>query len=173
LQALSDKIKEIYTDPELEGLDSVSWRKTHTIQFGSIPVPVFSPTSNRHKSDIIKAAGLIDKKQQESLAKIREEFGIIAQKNHEARLFNAEWKNIAFKLKKCATTLAIANNLFTAHEEQETALAEPVKLIQQIILQHSGIPLTQTDTDKDKEIAKNQACDRQPPSYEVEWRQTQ
>ena len=171
LRALCGKIKEIQTDPELEGLDSVSWRLTHTKEMGTIPVPVFTTSANRHKSDILHRAGLIDPKQQERLAKIREEFGIIPQKNHEARLFNSEWNNLAFKLKKAATTLAIANNLFTAHEEQETALAEPVKLIQQIILQHSGIPLASPDVEQGQN--QNPKSDRPPPSYEAEWRQTQ
>ena len=50
-------------------------------------------------------------------------------------MFESEWNNIQFKLKKAAVALAFMNQI-SATDQQK--IAEPINLIQQIIIEEFG-----------------------------------
>lgn len=132
LTAIYDKIQEIDDpDPDIITHETYDFIIDQTAQFGSIPKIRFSPNACRIKADIVSAANLSDPKRTAQIQKIRESYGFKAARNSDARLFDAEWNNIMFKAKKALLIIGILNNLFS---KKEAAMAIPVDLLQQIIL---------------------------------------
>lgn len=83
-----------------------------TKQFGLIPTIQFSNNAQDIKTEIINNAGLYDEERKQKLREIQEKFGVRARVDHEARLFNSEFDNLIFALKKHLYAIALITNQF-------------------------------------------------------------
>ena len=136
IKALNNKIIAIDDPgPEIITHNSYQWKIEQTKQFGKIPKIKFHTHSCQIKTDIIRAAGLIDKNRDYELSNIRQRHIIKPSKYGKARLFEAELNNIMFKIKKAVYTVGYINNLFTENGSQ---IAEPLALLQQIIMEEQA-----------------------------------
>ncbi|MBC2714942.1 MAG: hypothetical protein HF978_06495 [Desulfobacteraceae bacterium] len=112
------------------------------------------------KAELIRDAGLIDDAKEEELNSLRQKYGIAGARNKESRLFEAEWNNMMFKLKKATYTVALINHLFASSNQ---SVSEPIKLMQQIVLeeyssqiQSTKKPIYSPDKIKSSETTKNE-----------------
>ena len=142
LEAIQSKLVQI-TDPDPEFIthETFEFKIKQTKQFGPLPAIVFKPHSNQIKAEIVRKAGLIDKDREAALQKIREKYGIHAQRHREARLFNAEWDNLMLKVKKAVYASAWINKLFSTEKQVVSA---PIKILQQIVMQEYVKEIGQT-----------------------------
>ena len=142
LEAIRSKLVQI-TDPDPEFIthETFEFKIKQTKQFGQLPAIVFKPHSNQIKAEIVREAGLIDKNREAALQKIRDKYGIHAQRHKEARLFNAEWDNLMLKVKKAVYASAWINKLFATERQVVSA---PIKILQQIVMQEYGKEIGQT-----------------------------
>jgi len=140
LVAIREKIMEINC-PEKDYIshESVDFYIEQTKIFGMIPKLAFKPNTQSIKAEIMRNAGLtesVSENRKERLASIRRAHGFRPKrkpKNDRERLadlFDKEWNNIALKAKKATFTAAYINHLFAGQNQQ---IAEPIKLLQQII----------------------------------------
>jgi hypothetical protein len=122
-------------DSEIITHDFYQWKIEQTKQFGKLPKIKFHPYSCQIKTDIIRAAKLVDKNRENELLHIRQRYMIKPSKYREARLFEAELNNIMFKIKKAVYTVGYINSLFT---ENDSTVAIPLALLQQIIMEEQA-----------------------------------
>lgn len=132
LSAVSEKIREI-TDPEPEIItdEQFDWKKARTCEFGELVKIGFGPYACQTKAELVRKAGLTPAGRDEELAKLRQQHGIKQVTNREARLFEAEWNNAIFKVKKALFTVGLMNYLF-AFPGQD--IAEPIRIMQRIVM---------------------------------------
>ena len=132
LKAVHDKIRQMDDpDPEIIRNETYEWHIQLTKQFGKIPKIRLKPNSGQIKADLIRCAGLDNESDKEEISQIRRKYGITMARNREARLFEAEWNNIMFKIKKGVFTVGFLNQLFAFNNQP---LAEPIKQLQQIVM---------------------------------------
>ncbi len=136
LESIRDKIKKI-NDPDKPYIshESYSFKVKQTKQFGEIPKIIFKPHGTQIKAEIIRNAGLVNESRDKEIDQIRAKMGFVNPRDKEhrilARLFESEWNNVMFKVKKGAFTLALINNLFAVDCQQ---VADPVLLLQGIVM---------------------------------------
>lgn len=131
LRAVHEKIRQIDDpDPEIIRNETYEWHIQLTKQFGKIPKIRLKPNSGQLKADLIRCAGLANESDQEKISQIRRKYGITMARSRKARLFEAEWNNIMFKIKKGVFTVGFLNQLFAFNQP----LADPIKQLQQIVM---------------------------------------
>ena len=160
LEAIRERVNQI-EDPEPEVIwnESFEWREETTRQFGRIPKVRFRPHSGQIKAELVRQAGLVDADREKEIERLREKFGIRAARNKEARLFEAEWNNIMFKIKKAMFTVGFINQLFTSLDQ---SVSEPIRLLQDIVLDEfctqikpKRKPVSSSEAPKSAETIKN------------------
>jgi len=133
LEAIREKIREINdSDPEIITNESYEFHAEQNKQFGKIPKIRFRPNSCQIKAGLIEKAGLIDESQSEKKAEIREKYGIREARNSRANLFESEWNNIMFKVKKAIFNAAYINQLFATGQQ---TVSDPIALLQGIVME--------------------------------------
>jgi len=133
LEAIREKIREINDpDPEVITNESYEFHTEQTKQFGKIPKIRFRPNSGQIKAEIIEKDGLIDESQSEKKVEIRKKYGIREARNSKANLFESEWNNIMFKVKKATFTAAYINQLFATGQQ---TVSEPIALFQSVVME--------------------------------------
>jgi len=158
LKSIQDKIREI-NDPDKPYVshEIYSFQIKQTKQFGKIPKIVFQPHGTQIKAEIIRKAGFTNESRNKEIDQIRQKMGFCNSRDKEhrilARLFEAEWNNIMFKIKKSAFTMALTNNLFTSGCQR---IADPILLLQDIVMEeYAGkIKADKKIVRRDKEIGE-------------------
>jgi len=161
LEAVRNKVQQINDpDPEIIFNELYEFYIRQTREFGRIPKIRFKPHSCQIKAELIRDAGLIDNTKDKELNNLRQKYGIAGARNKESRLFEAEWNNMMFKLKKATYTVALINHLFASSNQ---SVSEPLKLMQQIVLeeyssqiQSKKKPIYSSDAIKPAETPKNE-----------------
>jgi len=132
LETVREKIREIKEpEPEVITNDDYEWRIKNTKQFGQIPKICFRPNSGRIKAEIVRKAELLDEKREAEIGQLRAKYGVRTARNKESRLFEAEWNNIMFKIKKATFTVGFINQLFASVDQK---VADPVGHLQEIVM---------------------------------------
>ena len=160
LKAVRDKIREINDpNPEIMTDETYQWRYEQTRQFGRIPKIRFKPYSSQVKAELVRQAGLIDDDRERQLVQLRQKYGVRSARNKEARLFESEWNNIMFKVKKAAFTVGFLNQIFSGSDQ---SVAEPTRIMQEIVLEEFSLqlkagqkPIHVSDSAKPAETRKN------------------
>ena len=107
VKALRDALQELLgTGRDYE------FRLKRTKQFGLIPTLKFDRNAQDIKTEVIQKAGLYDEERKKKLREIQERYGVRARVDHEARLFNSEFDNLMFALKKHLYAIALTTNQF-------------------------------------------------------------
>ena len=160
IEAVRDKISEINDpDPEIITDMTYEWRSEQTQQFGRIPKIRFKPYSGQIKAELVRKAGLIDDGRERQLEQLRRKYGVRSARNKEARLFESEWNNIMFKIKKATFTVGFLNLVFSGTEQK---VAEPIRILQEIVMEEFSPqlktrqkPIYADDSVKPPETPKN------------------
>jgi len=160
IEAVRDKICEINDpDPEIITDMTCEWRYKQTRQFGRIPKIHFNPYSSQMKAELVRKAELIDDGREQQLEQLRRKYGIRATRNKEARLFEAEWNNIMFKIKKATFIVGFLNQIFSGSDQK---VAEPIRILQEIVMEEFSPqikarqkPIHVADSAKPSETPKN------------------
>jgi len=160
LEAIREKIRQINDpDPEVIIIQSFEWRTEQTRQFGKIPKIRFKPYSSQIKAEIVRQAKLIDETREKEIVQLRRKYGVRAAKNKEARLFESEWNNIMFKIKKATFTVGFLNQLFS---ESSRKVSDPIHIMQHIVMDEFSPlikakrePMGTCDVPKPAETPKN------------------
>jgi hypothetical protein len=160
LEAIREKIRQINdSDAEVVVIESLEWRTEQTRQFGKIPKIRFKPYSSQIKAEILRQAKLIDEAKEKEIVQIRQKYGVRAAKNKEARLFESEWNNIMFKIKKATFTVGFLNQLFSDPNQK---VSEPIRIMQHIVMDEFSPlinakrePMGPYDVSKPAETLKN------------------
>ena len=162
IKAVRDKVCEINDpNPEIITDETYQWRYEQTRQFGRIPKIRFKPYCSQAKAELVRQAGLIDDNRERQLEQLRRKYGVRSAKNKEARLFESEWNNIMFKIKKAAFTVGFLNQIFSGSDQK---VAEPIRIMQEIVLEEFSLqlkakqkPIHMVDSAKPAETRKNKA----------------
>ena len=133
LEAIRDKMSQI-NDPNPDIITNESYEVSikHTKQFGKIPKIRFRPNSSQIKAELVKKSGIVDESRETEIARLRRLYGVSGARNSKARLFEEEWNNIMFKVKKAAFTAGMINQLFAAENQ---AVSEPIHILQQVVME--------------------------------------
>jgi hypothetical protein len=132
LQTLSTKLQDI--DNRLITHISYQWKSQSNRCFGQIPKISFTPHSCYVKAQIIHDSGIHSAIDEQTITLLRKKYGIKKVRYSQARLFESELNNIMLKIKKALHTLAFINNLFS---DNDTLVAEPIALLQQIVMEEN------------------------------------
>ncbi|MBW2594014.1 MAG: hypothetical protein JRE58_13620 [Deltaproteobacteria bacterium] len=119
-------------NPDIITNESYEVSIKHTKQFGKIPKIRFSPNSSQIKAELVKKAGMVDKYREAEIVRLRRLYGVSGARNSKARLFEEEWNNIMFKVKKATFTAGMINQLFAAEYQ---AVSEPIHILQQVVME--------------------------------------
>jgi hypothetical protein len=160
IKAVRDKVREINDpDPEIITDETYEWRYEQTRQFGRIPKIRFKPYSSQVKAELVRQAGFIDDDRERQLERLRLKYGVGSARNKEARLFESEWNNIMFKIKKAAFAVGFINQIFSGSDQK---VAEPIRITQEIVLEEFSLqlkarqkPIHVADSDRPAETRKN------------------
>lgn len=160
LEAVREKIRQINDpDPEVIVIQSFEWRTEQTRQFGKIPKIRFKPYSSQIKAEIVRQAGLVDEAREKEIIQLRRKYSVKATRNKEARLFESEWNNIMFKIKKATFTVGFLNQLFAWSDQK---VSDPILIMQHIVMDEFSTqikakqePIGTCDMPKSAETPKN------------------
>jgi hypothetical protein len=171
IQAILRKLAEISNPKDYISHESFKFTAKQTVIFGQIPTLIFHPHSNQIKAEIVRNAGLISPERESELEVIRQQYGITARRHNEARLFNSEWDNLMFGLKKHVYAAASINRQFAAKGE---TISDPINLIQNIILQeYKDLKSKQAAMIIKNTVQANQAENRRIKPYNEELLSTE
>jgi len=133
LEAIRNKMSQI-NDPNPDIITNESYEVSikHTKQFGKIPKIRFRPNSSQIKAELVKKAGMVDESRKTEIVRLRRLYGVSGARNSKARLFEEEWNNIMFKVKKATFTAGMINQLFAAENQ---AVSEPIHILQQVVME--------------------------------------
>jgi len=161
LEAIRAKIQEI-TDPDADVIrpETVKFYSSQTKKYGKIIKIKFPPRSVAIKAELSEAAGLFNSARREKLKEIRKKYYIKPAAHADARLFEEEFNQISFKLKKAMFITGLTNFLLTTGD---SPLAEPCRLTQEIIM--SEYP---NITEKRAPLPAEDPAPKQGKTYEEE-----
>jgi len=138
IDALSGLIKEIDNPDNPDVSVSYEYRIENLKGFGQIPKIKFFPHGKDvwYKAEVMRKAGLVNKETESKIEALRKQIGFDKSRDEEhrvlARAFESEWNNLMHQLTKATRALAYVNY---ALSKQDKRLAEPVKMIQRVVLQ--------------------------------------